>query len=162
MSPIKARGTTTELWYLNLETLESKKIDAEVANVDVVRFADPIQGMLYYVDGVSPLRRIKLDGSWKGEDAIPKAEDIDAGTSPEALTAPAGAKYIKLYNNTLYLANFPQTYDDNGKPSGGPNFVKFSLVNSKGAQPDSLTQASTPPTERPKTPPAPLLQGSTF
>ena len=150
VSPIKARGTTTELWYLNLKTLESKKIDAEVANVDVVRFADPIQGMLYYVDGVSPLRRIKLDGSWKGEDAIPKAEDIDAGTSPEALTAPAGAKYIKLYNNILYLANFPQTYDDNGKPSGGPNFVKFSLVNSKGAQPDQFNSGFYSPNRAPQ------------
>lgn len=150
VSPIKARGTTTELWYLNLETLESKKIDAEVANVDVVRFADPIQGMLYYVDGVSPLRRIKLDGSWKGEDAIPKAEDIDAGTSPEALTAPAGAKYIKLYNNILYLANFPQTYDDDGKPSGGPNFVKFSLVNSKGAQPDQFNSGFYSPNRAPE------------
>lgn len=149
VTPIKAKGTTTELWYLNLDTLKSAKIDAEVANVDVVRFADPIQGYLYYVDGVSPLRRIKLDGSWKGEDAIPKAENIDAGTSPEALTAKKGAKYIKLYGNILYLAHFPQDYDEDGKPTGGPNYVQFSLVNSKGAQPDQFNAGFYSPNESP-------------
>lgn len=138
--PIRPLNGVTELWRTDLTTGESAKIDAQVENVDVVRFGKPILGNLYYVDGKSPLRRIKLDGSWKGEDAIPKAEDIDTedATPVEELTAPRGAKYIKVYNNRIYLANFPAEKDENGKPKGGPNFVKFSLINSKGAQPDQF------------------------
>ncbi len=149
ITPIKARGVTTELWYMNLDTKETKKIDAQVANVDVVRFSDPMQGYIYYVDGESPLRRIKLDGTWKGEDAIPKAENIDAGTTPEALTARKGAKYIKTWNNQLYLAHFPYGEEENGKPTGGPNFVQFSLINSKGAQPDQFSSGFYSPDQSP-------------
>lgn len=142
--PIRPLNGVTEIWRTRLDNGESAKIDCQVENVDVVRFGKPIQGNLYYVDGVSPLRRIKLDGSWQGEDAIPKAEDIatEESTPVEDLTAKRGAKYIKVYNNRIYLANFPAEKDENGKPKGGPDFVQMSLINDKGAQPDQFSTSN--------------------
>lgn len=105
-----------------------------------VRFTEA-DGYVYYVDGISPLRRIQLC-TWISEDAVPLAEDIDTelATDPASLTAKPGASLILKLNNRIYLAGFP---DD-------PNFVQHSLIDSEGAKFDQFNEGFYSPNKSPK------------
>lgn len=82
-----------------------------------VRFAQA-GGYLYYVDGISPLRRINLT-TWAAEDAVPLQSEITVeGVDPNTLKAKEGASLIHWMDNRLYLSGFE---DD-------PNLVLISLI----------------------------------
>lgn len=117
--PVRHDGTV-EIFGINLTSEISYLITSLVSSkAETVRFAQA-EGYLYYVDGVSPLRRINLT-TMKAEDATPDASEIEIdGVDPESLTAKEGASLIHYLNNRLFLSGFQ---DD-------PNLVINSLIDS--------------------------------
>lgn len=126
-----------------------KKLNAPVdSDACQVRFA-LADGYMYYVDGISPLRRIELC-SWKYEDVIPLADDIDIlqdpsnplspVVDPATLTAKPGASLIKFMFNRLILSGFA---DD-------PNFVQYSLIDSTGPKFEQFDEGFYSPDRSPK------------
>lgn len=140
--PISHDGTV-EIFGIDLSTEIDYLITSLVSSdAKAVRFAQA-EGYLYYVDGVSPLRRINLT-TMVAEDAIPNASDITvSGVDPTTLTAKEGASLIHFLNNRLFLSGFK---DD-------PNLVITSLIdatkprfdqyNDKFYSPDQSPELST-------------------
>lgn len=138
--PVKNRAGNVEIWRHNLSNNNVTVVTASVSNnAKAVRFA-VMQGYLFYVDGRSPLKQIDLE-TWAVSTALTKAADIDApNTTPEDLQAKAGASLIIALRNRIYLSGFE---DD-------PNWVEFSLINSKGAQPQQFNEGFYSPDRSPK------------
>lgn len=115
--PVKRDGVI-ELYKTNLLTKEITLVTNLVSNeAKVVRFAQA-EGYLYYVDGISPLRRINLT-TLAAEDAIPKVEEITVpDVNPASLTAKVGGSLIHFLQNHIYISGFK---DD-------PNLVIVSLI----------------------------------
>lgn len=109
---------TVELFKVNLVTEQVSLLTSMVSSeAKQVRFAQA-EGYLYYVDGISPLRRVNLT-TLVAEDVIPKASEITVpGVDPATLTAKAGASLIHFLDNRLYLSGYK---DD-------PNLVLVSLI----------------------------------
>lgn len=115
--PVRHDGVV-EIFKTNLATNDTSVLSTMVdPDAKTVRF-DQAEGYLYYVDAISPLRRINLT-TFVSEDVIPLAADITIpGVLPAALTAKVGASLIHFLNNRLYLSGFK---DD-------PNLVITSLI----------------------------------
>lgn len=111
------------------------------AATKAVRFSKEMEGYIYYVDGESPLRRMKMC-DWTTEDVVPLASEIDTTitTDPAELTAKPGASIIYKLRNRIYLGGFK---DD-------PNFVQFSLIDGNGAQPKQYNEGFYSPDRSPK------------
>lgn len=100
----------------NMETNDIDFLDGGYLAQDAKVFSGVLaDGKIVFVDGVSRLRYIDTR-DWKIKTA-------NAEKDP-SLTAPAGAKYITMINNRIYLANLPDS----------PNFVTYSMIDSTGAK----------------------------
>lgn len=142
-------GTTSRLCRVNL--FDGSMLDIPKTYIapesDAVRFAI-CKDYVYFVDGVSPLRRVSIK-TWKSEKAIADPSMIDApNTKPQDLQAKKGASIIFKLRNRLYLSGFK---DD-------PNFVQVSLINSKGdgVQYDQYAEGFYSPDRSPKESTSPI------
>ncbi len=121
---------TVYLFRYNHTTHKITRMSAPVAGTATAVRMVQCEKYIYYVDGISPLRRIDIP-TWKSEDVIPKCEDIDIDTPTEEdcekyikeLTPKAGASLILFWNNKIVLSGFK---DD-------PNLVTYSMITSKMA-----------------------------
>lgn len=105
-----------KLGRFNMETNDIDFISGGTIASDARSFSGVIaDGRLVFVDGVSRLRYVDLR-DWTVKTANAKKDP--------KLTAPAGAKYITIINNRIYLANLPDS----------PNFVTYSMIDAQGAQ----------------------------
>ena len=141
--PVRHDGIV-ELFRTNLITKATSSLTANVSpDAKFVRF-DQAEGFLYYVDGISELKRINLT-TLAVEIVIPKAEEIQvSGVTPSSLQAKKGASLILFLQNRLYLSGFK---DD-------PNLVIYSLIddvkprfeqyNDKFYSPDQSPELSAP------------------
>lgn len=116
MFPIRHDGYI-EIYKTDLITKQTTFVTGSVnAKAEQVRFAQA-EGYMYYVDGISPLRRINLT-TFESEEVVPKQSEIQGGGSIESVRPKAGGSLIHFVQNRLYVSGFK---DD-------PNLVIVSLI----------------------------------
>lgn len=137
--PVKRQGLV-EIYRQDILNNSIQLVTSNVsANAVAVRFARS-EGYLYYVDGISPLRRINLT-TWAVQDVVPLASEITIpGVTVASLTAKVGASLIHWLNNRMYLSGFK---DD-------PNLVIMSLIDDVKPRPEQYNDRFYSPDQSPE------------
>lgn len=140
--PVQHDGVV-EIFGINLVTETVYAITSLVSTqAKSIRFAQA-EGYLYYVDGISPLRRINLT-TMLAENAVPVQSEITVpGVNAATLTAKAGASLIHYLNNRLYLSGFkddPNLVINSLIDATKPRFTQF---NDRFYSPDQSPELST-------------------
>lgn len=114
--PVRHDGIV-EIFKVNLVTKVATAVTTLVdPKAEFVRF-DQAEGYMYYIDGISNLRRINII-TGVAADVVPLASELQVSVDPETLRAKKGASLIKFLQNRIYLSGFK---DD-------PNLVIYSLI----------------------------------